>query len=105
MKHKSGEIHAGHIDMLYSGMWLASYGLWSAVKDLLCRGIAIFISLSKYSYYRGMNWDVGDEAEDHLEYYFNNPSVEWWNNGSELEEEWYLQYIQEEESVGANDQL
>ena len=52
-----------------------------------------------------MNWDVGDEAEDHLEYYCNNPSVEWRDDDSELEEEWYLQYIQEEESVGANDQL
>ena len=42
-----------------------------------------------------MNWDVGDEAEDQLEYHCNNPSAEWWNDGSELEEEWYLQYIQE----------
>ena len=52
-----------------------------------------------------MKWDVGDEAEDQLEYHCNNPSVEWWNDGSELEEEWYLQYIQEEESIGANCQL
>lgn len=50
------------------------------------------------------NGIVGDEAEDQLEYHYNNPSVEWWNDGSELEE-WYLQYIQEEESIGANCQL